>query len=150
MPTNTDSNGVEGTLTAEVDIQLASSMTLGVTGVYSRCWALTPAQAYSGFGFVVSQERLAAHERFERTAAVDPSLRLFGVSATILRPRVGDVQGVADESPTALNSNRDNSSSTSSGSFKPPTTVAQPHSNPAHAAVSHHTTGAHTGKLKTR
>jgi hypothetical protein len=99
---------------------------------------------------VVSQDRLAAHERFERTGSADPSLRVFGVSGTILRPRVGDVQGAADESPTALTSNPDNSSSTPGGSFKPPTTIAQPHSNPAHAAVSHHTTGTHTGKLKTK
>ena len=99
---------------------------------------------------VVSRDRLAAHERFERTAGADPSLRLFGVSGTILRPRIGDAQGAADESPTALTSNPDNSSSTPSGSFKPPTTIAQPHSNPAHAAVSHHTTGTHTGKLKTK
>lgn len=56
VPTNTDSTGVEGTLTAEVDIQLTPSMTLGVTGVYSRYWALTPAQAYSAFGFGSSLE----------------------------------------------------------------------------------------------
>jgi hypothetical protein len=98
---------------------------------------------------VVSPDHLAGHERFERAAA-DPSLRLFGLSGTILRPRVGDVQGAAEESPMALTSNPDNSSNTPNGSFKPPTMVAQPHSNPAHAAVSHHTTGTHTGKLKTK
>jgi len=99
---------------------------------------------------VVSQDRLAGHERFERVAGADPSLRLFGVSGTILHPRVGDVQGAADESPAALTSNPDNSSNAPSGSFKPPTTIAHPHSNPAHAAVSHHTAGTHTGKLKTK
>ena len=98
---------------------------------------------------VVSPDRLTGHERFER-AAIDPSLRLFGLSGTILRPRVGDVQGAADDSPTALTSNPDNSSNTPNGAFKPPTTIAQPHSNPAHAAVSHHTTGTHTGKHKTK
>jgi hypothetical protein len=98
---------------------------------------------------VVSPDRLTGHERFER-AATDPSLHLFGISGTILRPRVGDVQGAAEESVTALTSNPDNSSNTPSGSFKPPTTIGHPHSNPAHAAVSHHTTGTHTGKLKTK
>jgi len=39
-------------------------------------------------------------------------------------------------------------SNTPSGALKPPTTVAHPHSNPAHAAVSHHTAGTHTGKLR--
>jgi hypothetical protein len=97
---------------------------------------------------VVSQDRLAGHERFERVAGADPSLRLFGVSGTILSPRVGDVQSASDESPTALTSNLDNSSSTPSASFKALTTIAHPHSNPAHAAVSHHTAGTHTGKLK--
>ena len=98
---------------------------------------------------VVGQGGLAGHERFEHAAGADQSQRLFGVSGTILRPRVGDVRTATDELPSTLTSNPDNSSSTPSGTvFKPPTTIAQPHSNPAHAAVTHHTTTAHTGKTK--
>jgi hypothetical protein len=90
---------------------------------------------------------LTGHERFEQAAG--PPQRLFGISGTILRPRVGDVRAAADESPTALTSNPDNSSSTPSGAvFKPPTMVAQPHSNPAHTAVTHHTTTSTSSKTK--
>ena len=98
---------------------------------------------------VVWQSGLTGHEKFEQAAGVDPPQRLFGVSGTILRPRVSDVRAAADESPTALTSNPDNSSSTPGGTvFKPPTTVAQPHSNPAHTAVAHHTTTSTSSKTK--
>jgi len=50
VPTNNESTGVEGTLTGEVDVQLTPSMTLALTGLYSRYWALVPPQAYTGFG----------------------------------------------------------------------------------------------------
>jgi hypothetical protein len=98
---------------------------------------------------VVWQGGVTGREKFEQAVGVDPPQRLFGISGTILRPRVSDVRAAADEAPTALTSNPDNSSSTPSGTvFKPPTMVAQPHSNPAHAAVTHHTTTTHAGTIK--
>ena len=56
VPTNDQSSGVEGTLTAEFDVQLAPSMTLSLTGLYTRYWAVVPAQAFSQFGFGSSLE----------------------------------------------------------------------------------------------
>jgi hypothetical protein len=50
VPTNDQSSGVEGTLTTQVDVELNSSMTLSLTGLYSRYWAVVPAQAFTTFG----------------------------------------------------------------------------------------------------
>jgi hypothetical protein len=87
-------------------------------------------------------------ERFEQTAT-DPSQRLFGLSGTILRPRVSDVRTMADESPSALTSNPDNSSSTPEGTvFKPPMTVSQSRVSAAKAAVAHHTSTSTSSKTK--
>jgi hypothetical protein len=56
VPTNNQSSGVEGALTGELDFQLASSMTLSLTGAYTRYWAAAPAQAFTDVGIGGSLE----------------------------------------------------------------------------------------------